>query len=68
MNILWFMRMARMVRNPPSKERVMMVVGVVAIAGGLIAVELLGFWPDWLSVNNNSPRGVMPKNLPTLAE
>lgn len=49
MNLIWFLRMARWARNPPSWRRVLLVAGVVAACLALFAVERLGFWPDWLT-------------------
>ena len=52
MGPLWWVRMARMVRNPPSRQRVIIVVTIVAIA----AVIVLS---DWL-LNPNF--GERPEN------
>ncbi|MEO0357346.1 MAG: hypothetical protein AAF386_03440 [Pseudomonadota bacterium] len=68
MNMLWILRMARVLRNPPSKERVMLILAVVGMVALLVGAETFGLWPDWLQVNNNHPRGAMPKGIPTLPE
>jgi hypothetical protein len=43
--------MYRWARNPPSPEKVKLVLGVVLICFALWGVELLGLWPESLSVN-----------------
>ncbi|MFN3938464.1 MAG: hypothetical protein ACK4KW_12915 [Gemmobacter sp.] len=55
----WFVRMARWVRNPPSRDRVVLVVGVVAACFALAAVELIWGWPDWLTTAGGA-RSVRP--------
>lgn len=53
MNPIWFVRMAKWVRHPPSK-RMMAIWGVVIGLSLLIAgAEWLWGWPDWLTVNGN---------------
>jgi hypothetical protein len=47
----WFLRMSRWARNPPSPERVKLVLIVVALCFGLFAVEYIWGWPDWLTPN-----------------
>lgn len=41
MGPLWLVRAARWARRPPSKERVMIVLGVVALAALIIGGERL---------------------------
>lgn len=52
MNPIWFVRMARWARNPPSWGRVKLVVGVIAICLLVFSLERLLGWPDWLRVNS----------------
>ncbi|TQS72788.1 hypothetical protein ERN12_03090 [Rhodobacteraceae bacterium] len=56
MNPMWFLRMARWARHPPSKKQVKLVAVVAVIVIAIAAVEWLGFWPDWATVN---PKGSM---------
>jgi len=56
-NPIWFLRMARWARNPPSTQRVLMWAGVIALCLGIAGFELLFGWPEALSVN----RGGVPK-------
>lgn len=49
--MMWLLRISRWIRNPPSPARVKLVFGVIALCLVLVAVEKLGFWPDWLQVN-----------------
>lgn len=51
MNPIWFLRMARWVRRPPSPRRVALVLTVIAACLVLFAVERFFGWPDWLTVN-----------------
>jgi hypothetical protein len=51
MNPLWLVKMARWVRNPPSPDRVKLVVGVVVACFLLFGVEYFIGWPDWLTVD-----------------
>ncbi len=50
--VLWFLRAKRWAQNPPSKGRVKLVLGVVALCLALAAVERFLGWPDWLTVNS----------------
>ncbi|MGB0799656.1 MAG: hypothetical protein ACPGRD_10105 [Planktomarina sp.] len=52
MNPMWFMRVARMARNPPSKKRVMIVLGVIAICAVILGIEQFIGWPEFLTGNN----------------
>ena len=47
MNGAWLLRMSRMVRNPPSLKRVMLVFGVIALAAMIWGIEWMGWWPEW---------------------
>ncbi len=52
MNLHWFLRMSQWARNPPSKERVMLVLAVIGICLTLYAVERWIGWPEWLTPNS----------------
>ncbi len=56
MNIRFLLRMARWARHPPSQGRVKLVLGVVALALLLFAIERLAGWPEWLTTGGD-PRG-----------
>ena len=47
----WFVRMARWARHPPSAMQVRILLGVLALALALVAVEHFWGWPAWLTVN-----------------
>ncbi len=49
MNPMWFLRMARWARNPPSTRMVIMVLGIIAFCIALFAVEYFLGWPEWLT-------------------
>lgn len=53
-NMMWLIRAAHWVRNPPSAGRVLLVVGVVVAVILLGTLDWLGWWPHWATVN---PRG-----------
>lgn len=51
MNLFWLTRMRRLVQNPPSMGRVILVLSVIAICLVLFAIERVWGWPDWLTVD-----------------
>lgn len=57
MRPIWFVRMARWARNPPSPRVVMIWAGVVALCLGIVGFELLFGWPEALTVH----RGGVPR-------
>jgi len=59
MNMLWLLRMVRLIKNPPSKERVYLVIGIVVVAALIILAETTWGWPDWLTVNGKIRPGAM---------
>lgn len=60
MNLIWLVRMSRWVRNPPSPQRVKLVLGIIALCLILIAIEHFWGWPEWLTTNGTG-RGGMPR-------
>ena len=50
--IRWLLHAKRWARHPPPMSRVLLVLGVIAACLALVAVEAMGFWPDWLAVNS----------------
>ncbi|MFN7223525.1 MAG: hypothetical protein ACK4MS_05880 [Paracoccaceae bacterium] len=55
MNPIWFLRMARWVRRPPSMARVKLVVGVVLACLAIFAIEYVWGWPDALTPQRIRP-------------
>ncbi len=51
MNPMWFLRMARLVRHPPSVRLAALWVGVILVCLLIGGAEWLWGWPDWLTVN-----------------
>jgi hypothetical protein len=51
MNPIWFLRMARWLRHPPSKRQILIWVVVGALCCAVAGIEWLWGWPDWLTVN-----------------
>lgn len=51
MTPVWFLRMARWARHPPSPGRVKLVLAVLAACVALVAVERLAGWPEALTVD-----------------
>ncbi|WP_376873103.1 hypothetical protein [Albirhodobacter sp. R86504] len=47
MNPIWFLRMTKWVRNPPSMGRIKLVFGVVAVCVLIVVLDRYGLWPDW---------------------
>ncbi len=56
MNPIWFLRMARWAKRPPSEARVKLVLGVIAVCLILFGIERVFGWPDWLTPDR-VPRG-----------
>jgi len=54
MNPIWFVRMWRWAKNPPSAARVRLVLGVIALCLVLVAVERWVGWPDWLTTQGGA--------------
>jgi hypothetical protein len=51
MNMLWLLRLRRLLQHPPSKQRVMLVIVVLVVCAALVGVEKIWGWPAWLTVN-----------------
>ncbi len=49
MNPLHLLRMARWARHPPSRNRVLLGLAVIAVCLAIVGLEWAGFWPDWAS-------------------
>ncbi|MGR3572771.1 hypothetical protein [Brevirhabdus sp.] len=60
MNYRWLLRMSQWARNPPSWQKVALVLAIVALSLLLALYEHLWGWPEWLTVNG-SPRGRLPR-------
>lgn len=56
-NMIWLLRAARWVRNPPSAGRVWLVAVVVALVVVLGTIEWMGWVPDWATQDR-------PRRLP----
>ncbi len=48
--MMWLMRLARWVRNPPSPARAKFYLAVIAASLALAGIEWLWGWPDWLTI------------------
>ncbi len=51
MNQRLLLRLVRLVQNPPSKRRIILVGVVLCIAAVLFGIETLVGWPEWAKVN-----------------
>ena len=58
--MIWLMRAARWVRNPPSAAQVRLVVALVLVALAIVTIEWLGWWPDWATMDRG-PGRVLPR-------
>lgn len=54
------LRMALWVRQPPSRQHVLVMAIVVAVAAFCLGFEALFGWPAWLTVER-PPRHVLPR-------
>lgn len=50
MNPRWLLRAKRLAQNPPSEQRVRLVLGVVAVCLLLVLVERFIGWPEALTL------------------
>ena len=57
-NMIWLMRAARWVRNPPSAGRVKLVVAIVAAVVLLGTADWMGWVPDWAQMDR------VPRRIP----
>ncbi|SEN84307.1 hypothetical protein SAMN05216227_102725 [Pseudorhodobacter antarcticus] len=60
MNYIWFLRMARWVRNPPSPQMVKLVIGVIAVSLLIFGFEYMFGWPEWLTPNGGGRAHRLP--------
>lgn len=61
MNPIWFLRMAKWARNPPSWRRVVAWAAVIALCLGVVAFELIFGWPEALKLNSGGAPKVKPQ-------
>ncbi len=52
MNMMWLLRMKRLVQHPPSPQRLKLIAIVVLACFVLFGYERLFGWPAWLTVNS----------------
>ena len=48
----WLLRAKRWAQSPPSWQRVMLVLGVIAACLALWGIERIWGFPDWLAPND----------------
>lgn len=53
--MIWFLRMAKWARHPPSAKRVKLVLAVIALCLILFAIERWVGWPEALTVQKMRP-------------
>ncbi len=51
------LRMSRWARNPPSDQRVKLVLGLIVLCLMSAGVEYMGWWPEWAT---SQPRKLRP--------
>ncbi|MDO5621290.1 MAG: hypothetical protein Q4G24_07455 [Paracoccus sp. (in: a-proteobacteria)] len=56
-NLTWLIRAAKWAHRPPSARMVKLVFGIIAAGLLMLAIEKLGFWPDWATMER-PPRGL----------
>ncbi|SDE65031.1 hypothetical protein SAMN05421538_10927 [Paracoccus isoporae] len=49
-NMIWLLRASRWARRPPSMKMVKLVFGLIAAALVIVALEKLGIWPEWATL------------------
>ena len=60
MGPIWFLRMARWVRRPPSLRQVVLVVVVIALCLAIAGFEWLFGWPEALTPNSGGVPRIRP--------
>ncbi|MDX5359643.1 MAG: hypothetical protein LPK12_18115 [Rhodobacterales bacterium] len=60
MGPIWFLRMARWVRRPPSVRQVVLVVVVIALCLAIAGFEWLFGWPEALTPNSGGVPRIRP--------
>jgi len=55
-NLTWLIRASRWVRNPPGPRRIKLVFGIIAAGLAMLALEKLGWWPDWATLERGRGR------------
>lgn len=50
-NMIWLLRAAKWARRPPSARMVKLVLGIVVAGLALVALEKMGFWPEWATMD-----------------
>jgi len=53
MNPRWLLRLSRLVRHPPSGQRLWLMIAVIAVVFALYGIEHVWGWPDWLTPNGH---------------
>lgn len=51
------LRMSRWARNPPSDQRVKLVLGLIVLCLAIAGIEYMGWWPEWAT---SQPRKLRP--------
>ncbi|WP_170389909.1 hypothetical protein [Ruegeria arenilitoris] len=51
------LRMSRWARNPPSDQRVKLVLGLIVLCLLIAVIEYMGWWPEWAT---SQPRKLSP--------
>lgn len=64
MNPVWFLRMAKWARNPPSLRRVILVFSIIAVCLALAGAEWLGLFPEGFGLEPRGARMPRPQPLP----
>lgn len=52
MNLRWFLKAKRLAQNPPSPDKIKLVLGVLAFCLILFGIERIWGWPAWLTPND----------------
>lgn len=55
-NMIWLIRAAKWARRPPSAKMVKLVFAIIGAGLILLALERLGLWPDWATLDHRPPR------------
>ncbi|TKW68268.1 MAG: hypothetical protein DI616_03990 [Paracoccus denitrificans] len=52
-NMTWLIRASRWARKPPSMKMVKLVFAILAAGLILLALEKLGWWPEWATMEKD---------------
>lgn len=60
-NLIWLLRASKWARHPPSMRMVKLVFAIIAVGIAMIALEKMGWWPEWATMEQSRGRPRLPR-------